>query len=202
MKLIRDLINESFEDIPSDKGYYTWWFTKDKTEFLLSKINRELNEIDRIDFSKLKKHPDIDYYALYFGIACGTAGLKQRIKWHTAKINGHTKNNVSRGTLSTLRQTICGLNEWDMVVSSDNVDDFLSDCYWEWVVFPDSQIIKNIEQNELKNDEICQIIKNIESSELKNKNKCYPLNIQGNETISKECRKLLKRLRKKYRNNG
>ena len=31
MKLIRDLINESFEDIPSDKGYYTWWFTKDKS---------------------------------------------------------------------------------------------------------------------------------------------------------------------------
>ena len=118
--------NESFEDIPSDKGYYTWWFTKDKTEYLLSKINRELNEVDRIDFSKLKKHPEIDYYALYFGVACGAAGLKQRIKWHTAKINGHTKNNVVRGTLSTLRQTICGLNEWDMVVSSDNVDDFLS----------------------------------------------------------------------------
>ena len=111
MNLIRNLINENFEDIPSDRGYYTWWFTKDKTEFLLSKINRELNEIDRIDFSKLKKHPDIDYYALYFGIACGTAGLKQRIKWHTAKNNGHTKNNVARGTLSTLRQTICGLNE-------------------------------------------------------------------------------------------
>ena len=182
MKLIRDLINENFEDIPSDKGYYTWWFTKDKTEYLLSKINRELNEVDRIDFSKLKKHPEIDYYALYFGVACGTAGLKQRIKWHTAKINGHTQNNVVRGTLSTLRQTICGLNEWDMVVSSDNVDDFLSDCYWEWVVFPDPE---NVEKSELKNEKIC-----------------YPLNIQGNKTISKECRKLLKRLRKKYRNNG
>ena len=46
-----NIVNENFEDIPSDRGYYTWWFTKDKTELLLSKINRELNAVDRIDFS-------------------------------------------------------------------------------------------------------------------------------------------------------
>ena len=78
----------------------------------------------------LKKHPKLlNYYALYFGIACSKGGLNQRIKWHTAKINGHTYATVKHGTLSTLRQTISGLNEWNMINSSSDVDDYIRELH-------------------------------------------------------------------------
>ena len=177
MKLVKDLISENFQSVPCEKGYYTWWFTEEKTIILLEKINKELADEDKIIFSNLKKNPYLDYYALYFGIACSKEGLNQRIKWHTAKINGHTDSNVKRGTLSTLRQTISGLNEWYMIKSSSQVDDFISDCYWEWKTAYDPE---RMEKYELENN-------------------CYPLNIKGNKRITKECRKRLKEMRKKYR---
>lgn len=97
---------------------------------MLDKINNGLAAGDKISFSMLKKHPKLlNYYALYFGIACSKGGLNQRIKWHTAKINGHTYATVKHGTLSTLRQTISGLNEWNMINSSSDVDDYIRELH-------------------------------------------------------------------------
>ena len=172
---VADIIKNSFEDPKPESGYYIWWFPEEVANELIKHltVDRQKIQVKQIDGQL--------YYALYFGIASSKGGLRQRIKWHTAVINPHTPACVQNRTLSTLRQTICGLKEWRMAEESteDKVNQIINECYWEWEKHATPHVI--------------------EKRELNNVNACYPLNIRGNNTVSKECRKELIRLRSKYR---
>lgn len=172
---VADIIKNSFEDPKPESGYYIWWFPEEVANELIKPltVDRQKIQVKQIDGQL--------YYALYFGIASSKGGLRQRIKWHTAVINPHTPACVQNRTLSTLRQTICGLKEWRMAEESteDKVNQIINECYWEWEKHATPHVI--------------------EKRELNNVNACYPLNIRGNNTVSKECRKELIRLRSKFR---
>lgn len=63
--------------------------------------------------------------------------------------------------------------------TQEKVDEIIKKCYWEWTEHDNPH--------------------EIELNQLNNVNACYPLNIRGNNTVSKECRKELIRLRSKFR---
>lgn len=178
---VADIIKGGFDGIKAESGYYVWWFPQEEANALIEPLKGFI-DADKLEKVQVEQIDGKTYYALYFGIASKKGGLLQRIKWHTAVINPHTKACVGSRTLSTLRQTICGLMGWPMVGQNTQklVDDIIRECYWEW------------SEHDNPHD--------IEKEQLNNVNACYPLNIMGNNTISKECRKELKILRSKSRN--
>ena len=172
---VADIIKNSFEDPKPESGYYIWWFPEEVANELIEHLTVDRQKI------QVKEIYGQLYYALYFGIASSKGGLRQRIKWHTAAINPHTAACVRNRTLSTLRQTICGLMGLPMVgkETQDDVDEIIEKCYWEWTEHDNPH--------------------EIELNQLNNENACYPLNIKENNTISKECRKELIRSRSEFR---
>ena len=172
---VADIIKNSFEDPKPESGYYIWWFPEEVANELIEHLTVDRQKI------QVKEIYGQLYYALYFGIASSKGGLRQRIKWHTAAINPHTAACVRNRTLSTLRQTICGLMGLPMVgkETQGDVDKIIEKCYWEWEKHATPHVI--------------------EKRELNNVNACYPLNIRGNNTVSKECRKELIRSRSEFR---
>jgi len=66
------------------------------------------------------------------------------------------------------------------IETQEKVDEIIKKCYWEWTEHDNPH--------------------EIELNQLNNENACYPLNIKENNTISRECRKELRRLRSKVRN--
>jgi hypothetical protein len=93
----------------------------------------------------------------------------------------HSKKAVKHGTLSTLRQTISALLGKNMTQSECCINKFMDDnCLWEWDYTPNP----------------CQI----EKEELSSVEKCYPLNIKENHTVSKNVISKLKKLRKEFKN--
>ena len=170
---VADIIKNSFEDPKPESGYYIWWFPEEVANELIEHLTVDRQKI------QVKQIVGQPYNALYFGIASSKGGLRQRIKWHTAAINPHTAACVRNRTLSTLRQTICGLIRLPMVGTQGDVDKIIEKCYWEWEKHATPHVI--------------------EKRELNNVNACYPLNIRGNNTVSKECRKKLIRLRSEFR---
>ena len=177
---VADIIDSCFDGIKAESGYYVWWFPQEEANALIEPL-KEFIDADKLRKVQVEQIDGKTYYALYFGIASKKGGLLQRIKWHTAAINPHTAACVRNRTLSTLRQTICGLKEWRMAEESteDKVNQIINECYWEWEKHATPHVI--------------------EKRELNNVNACYPLNIRGNNTVSKECRKELIRLRSKFR---
>jgi hypothetical protein len=178
---VADIIDSRFDGIKAESGFYVWWFPQEAANELIKPLKKFIDD-DRLEKIQVEIFDGQPYYALYFGIASKKGGLLQRIKWHTAAINPHTAACVRSRTLSTLRQTICGLMGLPMVgtETQKKVDEIIKKCYWEWTEHHDPHEI------ELEN--------------LNSENLCYPFNIMGNNTISKDCRKELKRLRSKYRN--
>ena len=175
-----DIKNSDFDGIKAESGFYVWWFPEEVANKLIEPLKKFIDD-DRLEKIQVELFDGQPYYALYFGIASNKGGLLQRIKWHTAVINPHTAACVRNRTLSTLRQTICGLKKWRMAGASTegDVNQIINECYWEWEKHATPHVI--------------------EKRELNNVNACYPLNIRGNNTVSKECRKELIRLRSKYR---
>ena len=102
-----------------------------------------------------------------------------RAKWHITQ--KHTTSAVKYGTLSTLRNTIGSLLDKDMLSKSEEIVNRSMDdnCYWEW------EYHKNP--------------KDVETAELSSNEKCYPLNIQENKTVSKKVRKEITALRKSHK---
>lgn len=178
---VADIIDSGFAEIKPESGFYVWWFPQEAANKLIEPLKKFIDD-DRLEIIQVELFDGQPYYALYFGIASKKGGLLQRIKWHTAAINPHTAACVRHRTLSTLRQTICGLMGWPMAGEQTQrlVNDIIRECYWEW----------KEDDNPHKT----------EKELLNNVNACYPLNIMGNNTISKECRKELKILRSKSRN--
>ena len=178
---VSDIVDSGFTGINPESGFYIWWFPEKDANKLIEPL-REFIDTDRLEKIQVELFDDQPYYALYFGIASKKGGLLQRIKWHTAAINPHTTACVRSRTLSTLRQTICGLMGLPMVgtQTQEKVDEIIKKCYWEWTEHHDPHEI------ELEN--------------LNSENLCYPLNIKENNTISIECRKELRRLRSEARN--
>ena len=127
---VADIIKSGFAEIKPESGFYVWWFPQEEAKALIEPLK------EFIDADKLRKVQieQITYYALYFGIASKKGGLLQRIRWHTAEINPHTAACVRSRTLSTLRQTICGLMGLPMVgtETQEKVDEIIKKCYWEW----------------------------------------------------------------------
>lgn len=178
---VADIIKRGFAEIKLESGFYVWWLPQEAANKLIEPLKKFIDD-DRLEKIQVELFDGQPYYALYFGIASKKGGLLQRIKWHTAAINPHTAACVRSRTLSTLRQTICGLMGLPMVgtETQEKVDEIIKKCYWEWTEHHDPHEI------ELEN--------------LNSENLCYPFNIMGNNTISKDCRKELKRLRSKSRN--
>ena len=178
---VADIVKSGFAEIKPEGGFYVWWFPQEAANKLIEPLKKFIDD-DRLEKIQVELFYGQPYYALYFGIASKKGGLLQRIKWHTAAINPHTAACVRHRTLSTLRQTIRGLMGWPMAGEQTQrlVNDIIRECYWEW------KEDDNPHEIELEN--------------LNSENLCYPFNIMGNNTISKDCRKELKRLRSKYRN--
>ena len=180
MKKVADIIDSCFDGIKAESGYYVWWFPQEEANALIEPL-KEFIDADELRKVQVEQIYGKTYYALYFGIASKKGGLLQRIKWHTAAINPHTAACVRSRTLSTLRQTICGLKGLPMVgtKTQKDVDDIIKECYWEWT------------EHHAPHE--------IELENLNSENLCYPFNIMGNNTISKDCRKELIRLRREFR---
>lgn len=178
---VEDIIKSGFAEIKPESGFYVWWFPQEEANALIEPL-KEFIDADKLRKVQVEQIDGKTYYALYFGIASKKGGLLQRIKWHTAAINPHTAACVRSRTLSTLRQTICGLMGLPMVgtETQEKVDEIIKKCYWEWTEHDNPH--------------------EIELNQLNNENACYPLNIKENNTISRECRKELRRLRSKVRN--
>ena len=178
---VEDIIKSGFAEIKPESGFYVWWFPQEEANALIKPL-KEFIDADKLRKVQVEQIDGKTYYALYFGIASKKGGLLQRIKWHTVEITPHTAACVRSRTLSTLRQTICGLMGLPMVgtETQEKVDEIIKKCYWEWT------------EHENPHE--------IELNQLNNENACYPLNIKENNTISRECRKELMLLRSKARN--
>ena len=150
-------------------GVYCWWFKREMAQTLLVKLPLTQDEL-----AKIQKR-DIDseeYWALYFGIS---KDMLSRAKWHITK--KHSALAVKHGTVSTLRNTLGALLGINMSDSEKTINDLMDkNCYWEW--------------------DYTEEFKKIEHDELSSKNeKCYPLNIQDNTTVSQPVLKKLSQLR-------
>ena len=111
---VADIIKSGFAEIKPESGFYVWWFPQEEANALIEPL-KEFIDADKLRKVQVEQIDGKTYYALYFGIASKKGGLLQRIKWHTAAINPHTAACVRSRTLSTLRQTICGLMGLPMV---------------------------------------------------------------------------------------
>jgi hypothetical protein len=120
-----------------------------------------------------------EYIALYFGIS---KDMRGRIRWHASQ--KHSPSAVSKGFLSTLRQTLSALLDIPMTESYQTINDFIdSNCIWEWTHTDTLEAARQVELNTLS----------------PNSPYYYPLNVESNHTIHKEAVKWLKQQRKEYR---
>lgn len=169
---LRAMIAQKQNPVCQCPGVYCWWFKQDVALELL----KAFPEFDR-DKLQSRQIDGETYLALYFGIS---KNLKERIEWHVSQ--QHTPSAVKSGYLSTLRQTLSGILGENMSISEQSVNNLIDDnCYWEWECTSSEDDAKKREKTELTQSVYC-----------------YPLNIHGNKTISKECLKALKELRKKH----
>lgn len=174
VSLLREQLSNRTSGIEPKRGVYCWWFKREAAQGLLVKLPLPQEELAKIQEREIEGE---SYLALYFGIS---KDMLARAKWHT--MQKHSTSAVKHGTLSTLRQTISALLGEDMSQSEDAVNEFIdSNCYWEWEwEYPESYKLREID-------------------ELSSTTKCYPLNIQDNNTVTKEVRKELTKLRKQHK---
>ena len=172
VSLLRVQLKNGESVISNRKGIYCWWFKKNSAEIILSKLDLNENEINRIQKRDIEGE---EYWALYFGISNDMLG---RAKWHI--LQKHSVSAVKHGTLSTLRQSLSALLDIDMSFSEEDINMFMdNNCYWEWEYTDNSKIE--------------------ETNALRSNDKCYPLNIQDNLTVGKDIIKNLKRIRKEHK---
>ena len=165
---LRKRLKNRTNSIKKDGGVYCWWFKREVAQTLLKELPLTQDELSKIQRREIEGE---EYWALYFGISRDMLG---RAKWHITK--KHKPTAVKYGTVSTLRNTLGALCGIDMSKSEKVVNDLMDEnCYWEW--------------------EYDKEYKARETNELSSTDKCYPLNIQENKTVSKEVLKTLSRLR-------
>ena len=165
---LRKRLEDRTIGIEKKGGVYCWWFKREVAQTLLKELPLTQDELSKIQRREIEGE---EYWALYFGISRDMLG---RAKWHITK--KHKPTAVKYGTVSTLRHTLGALLGKDMSDSEKSVNDLMDEnCYWEW--------------------EYDKEYKARETNELSSTDKCYPLNIQENKTVSKEVLKTLSRLR-------
>ena len=165
---LRKRLENRTSGIEKEGGVYCWWFKREIAQTLLKELPLTQDEFSKIQRREIESE---EYWALYFGISRDMLG---RAKWHITK--KHKPTAVKYGTVSTLRNTLGALCGIDMSKSEKVVNDLMDEnCYWEW--------------------EYDKEYKVRETNELSSKDKCYPLNIQENKTVSKEVLITLSRLR-------
>ena len=165
---LRKRLENRTSGIEKEGGVYCWWFKREIAQTLLKELPLTQDEFSKIQRREIESE---EYWALYFGISRDMLG---RAKWHITK--KHKPTAVKYGTVSTLRNTLGALCGIDISKSEKVVNDLMDEnCYWEW--------------------EYNKEYKVRETNELSSKDKCYPLNIQENKTISKEVLITLSRLR-------
>jgi hypothetical protein len=173
VSLLREQLSSNCTSgIESMCGVYCWWFKTEVVQTLLVDLQLTPEEIAKIQKREIEGE---SYLALYFGIS---KDMLARAKWHI--LQKHSPSAVKHGTLSTLRQTLSALLGKDMSQSEHTVNEFIDcNCYWEW--------------------EYDESYKQRETDELSSTTKCYPLNIQENQTVNKEVCKKLSELRKQHK---
>lgn len=172
VSLLRDQLSKGKSGIKHSCGVYCWWFKTEAAQTLWAELGLTEEEKAKIQEREIE---DESYLALYFGIS---KDMLDRAKWHI--LQKHSPSAVMHGTLSTLRQTLSALLGEEMSKSQDTVNEFIdSNCYWEW--------------------EYDKSYKQRERDELSSTTKCYPLNIQENQTVNKEVCKKLSELRKQHK---
>ena len=165
---LRKRLENRTSGIEKEGGVYCWWFKREIAQTLLKELPLTQDEFSKIQRREIESE---EYWALYFGISRDMLG---RAKWHITK--KHSALAVKHGTVSTLRNTLGALLGINMSDSEKTINDLMDEnCYWEW--------------------EYDKEYKVRETNELSSKDKCYPLNIQENKTISKEVLITLSRLR-------
>lgn len=180
-------IRLSKNGIEKKVGIYCWWFRDDCIELLLKRISKDVDWKRLADESlQHKMFNGVKYTALYVGIAAGKDGILGRFKWHVEQ--NHSISNITKGYLSTLRRTLSALLKFELLKNSievnrnsqEKLNAFIDEkCVLEWNYYPQKSK-KDLEKIE---DEI------INSG-------YFPLNIQGNQQVSKNFRKKLSDMRK------
>jgi hypothetical protein len=113
--------------ITNDPIVYYWWFKKSCFDNLLNELFTE------IDFERiLTKEINGEFYGLLY-IGKGKKGHDRLVNYHIYDSqNFHTKG-VKNGRLSSLRQTLCGLLQFQMSMSKDDVNCFMdNNCIVEF----------------------------------------------------------------------
>lgn len=175
VKEIRKLIGSGQLPVENRPGIYIWWFKDSAAKSIMGQLGL-LKHMDRLLAKKINGE---NCRALYFGIAGGKSGLLGRIKWHVCQ--KHTESTVKSGYLSTLRQTLCAINGYDMSKGESITNAFIDgNCYWEWKYTESETDAETIEKNELRTN-------------------YYPLNVKDNKTVDKDTILLLKKLRALYK---
>ena len=165
---LRKRLENRTSGIEKEGGVYCWWFKREIAQTLLKELPLTQDEFSKIQRREIESE---EYWALYFGISRDMLG---RAKWHITK--KHKPTAVKYGTVSTLRNTLGALCGIDMSKSEKVVNDLMDEnCYWEW--------------------EYDKEYKVRETNELLSRDKCYPLNIQENKTVSEDVLKKLSKLR-------
>jgi hypothetical protein len=155
-----------------EPGIYRWWFKRSAAELLLAPLPLSGDELSKISCRDID---GCEYMALYFGISKDMLG---RANWHITQ--KHSASAVKYGTISTLCATLSSLLRVPMSESESRVNRFIDDnCFWEWDYEADYA--------------------EVEREELTAGDRCYPLNIKENKSVSKAVLTRLKALRKEHK---
>jgi hypothetical protein len=127
------------------KGIY-FWFMKPEGYKSLSKYI----SVHPIEPRFTMNCEGVNYDLVYLGTAgtgkSGNSNLFERFKWHIDQ--KHTENNICYGTLSTLRSGLGSLISDDLMISENEINEFMKDfmklC---WIEYPnDKKLIDSDER--------------------------------------------------------
>lgn len=175
---VKDLYNGNklkTELLSEEHFLYRWWFPAESpiVKYLEAYLAKHPEDIDmHYVYSRLKRKTigETTYFALYFGKS--TNGRK--------RFGQHTRGNVKQ---STLRETLRAILELKgNPCEEENISDVLNDCYYEWMEFleEDYELIDSFEMMAIAIG-------------------YYPLNFDGNNSISESWKTAIVNKRKKLK---
>lgn len=155
--------------IPKVPILYRWWFPENS---IVMQVLRDFSHSDN-DLATLlgkvetRRKDDKTYYALYFGKS--NKGYRRFIQ--------HSAGNVHTSTLRCIIYGLCIGDKYDKA-NEPRITEILDECYCDWIPFEqEGNLIECVES-------ICIALG------------YYPLNVEGNPSISENWRDKLMNLRK------
>jgi hypothetical protein len=173
---------EKREIVPNDKpGWYRWWATSEAMKLLLnSKLLNKKYFDEILPYLTKRNDGNTVLYSLYVGVAIKES-IRSRLNWHINQ--HHTKSSVSKGFLSTFRQSVSSLiagNQYDELATNNLIDMLLVE--YVPIDFP------------IHSEEAKHLIEQIELTEMTER--VYPLNIKDNkQPIVQSFKSELRRVR-------